>query len=101
MGRPRTYTDRLLKTTCDDVIRLFGTGRNAYERLRLHETDVSLARFFAAIRWGPCTPEERTIIDGRWLEWRSGYLRGPFSYDDFDHRPAFEALVLDMSTDET
>lgn len=99
MGRPKTYTDRLTKTACDDMLRLFGTARNAYERLRLDETPVAPSRFFSAIRWGPCTPEEREIIDNRWLEWRSGYLRSPFGYDDFDHRPAFEALALDLSTE--
>lgn len=94
MARPRTYTDRMNKALCDDIIGLFGKPRNAYDKLCLGETGLTFGRFSSLIRWGPCFSEERDIVESRWVEWCHGYLRSPFGYDDLFWKPSFERVVL-------
>lgn len=76
MPRPVSRTRSLLRDEIIAITTLFGTARNAYQRLALDDGGVvSFAAFQLILGWRAGRPEEIDAIEDAWAQWCGQYLR--------------------------
>ena len=73
MGRNLVRTTTLSLDHIAQLNALFGTPKNIQRVLGLE--DMPYAIFYRAISHLTVKPEERELIEGRWLLWRKTFLR--------------------------
>lgn len=74
MSRPLTRTHRIVRDDMIAMKQLFGTTRNAYERLGLEHTAVKPEVFTRIMGWLPAAPDHVAIVENRWMAWKTTHL---------------------------
>lgn len=73
MGRATIRTQTVSLDVINPMRTLFGTIKNAHQRLGLSGT-VDYASFYRAMHFKPVTPEHRDAIEEAWTTWRSMFI---------------------------
>ena len=79
MGRPQVRTRKLILDDKHFIMGLFGTVRNAYDRLGLEHSTVTLPQFKLAMSWRDVEPRVGITVEAHLFAWKQMFLRHTFA----------------------
>lgn len=81
MARPAVRTDQLLLDDKVAIRSLFGTIKNAYDKLGFTNDELAYGVFYRAMNWLPIRPAVVKLITDRWDAWQMGVASGDVGLD--------------------